>query len=121
MPAATKAAPPPVVLRSSGTVMLSRVAHSLYWMSRYIERAENVSRLLEVNLQFIFDFQAFDVASQDQHWESLILSSGDEELFGSLYPQADSRTVTEFFAFDLRNPCSILSCVYAARECADDP
>ncbi len=116
MPVASKSSQPPLLLRPTGTVMLSRVAHSLYWMSRYIERAENVSRLLEVNLQFIFDFQVFDPADQDQHWESLILSSGDEELFGSHYDNADSRTVTEFFAFDLRNPCSILSCVYAARE-----
>ncbi len=96
--------------------MLSRVAHSLYWMSRYIERAENVARLLEVNLQFLFDFQDFDATKQNQHWESLILSSGEEELFAKLYGPADSRSVTEFFAFDLRNPSSILACVYAARE-----
>lgn len=102
--------------RVQSTVMLSRVAHSLYWMSRYIERAENMARLLEVNLQFIFDFQGYDTAKQNQHWESLILSSGDEELFEKLYDTADSRSVTEFLAFDLRNPNSILACVYSARE-----
>ncbi len=96
--------------------MLSRVAHSLYWMSRYIERAENIARLLEVNLQFLFDFQDFKTTNLHQHWESLILSTGDEELFAKHYDTADSRTVTEFLAFDLRNPASILSCVYAARE-----
>jgi uncharacterized alpha-E superfamily protein len=116
MPPDTKAAPPILNLRPEGTVMLARVAHSLYWISRYIERSENIARLLEVNLQFIFDFQAFDPTNQDQHWDSLILSSGDEELFAKLYETADSRTVTEFFAFDLRNPGSILSCVYSARE-----
>ncbi len=96
--------------------MLSRVAHSLYWMSRYIERAENMARLLEVNLQFRFDFQDFNDPKLNQHWDSLILSSGDEELFAKLYEVADSRTVTEFLAFDLKNPGSILSCVYSARE-----
>jgi len=115
MPPVTRSAPPTLNLRPEGTVMLSRVAHSLYWISRYIERAENVARLLEVNLQFLIDLQAAD-ANQDQHWDSLILSSGDEELFAEHYETADSRTVTEFFAFDLRNPCSILACVYAARE-----
>jgi uncharacterized alpha-E superfamily protein len=96
--------------------MLSRVAHSLYWMSRYIERAENIARLLEVNLQFQFDFQSLDAARIDQHWESIILSSGDEELFAKLYQAADHRSVNEFLAFDLRNPGSILASVYAARE-----
>jgi uncharacterized alpha-E superfamily protein len=102
--------------RPQATVMLSRVAHSLYWMSRYIERAENVARLLEVNLQFLVDFQDLQSAARDQHWASLVLSTGDEELFAKLYDRADSQTVTEFLAFDLRNPGSILACVYAARE-----
>jgi uncharacterized alpha-E superfamily protein len=96
--------------------MLSRVAHSLYWMSRYIERAENIARLLEVNLQFLLDFQRYDDAHLKEHWGSILASSGDEELFARYYPAADSRTVTEFFSFDVRNPSSILSCVNAARE-----
>ena len=102
--------------RPQATVMLSRVAHSLYWMSRYIERAENIARLLEVNLQFLLDFQGYDDAHLKEHWGSILASSGDEELFARHYPVADSRTVTEFFSFDLRNPNSILSCVFAARE-----
>ncbi len=102
--------------RLQATTMLSRVAHSLYWMSRYIERAENTARLLEVNLQFLVDFQNVADSKLNQHWESLILSTGDEESFAKLYDTADSRTVTEFLAFDLKNPNSIFSCVYAARE-----
>jgi uncharacterized alpha-E superfamily protein len=96
--------------------MLSRVAHSLYWMSRYIERAENIARLLDVNLQFLTDFQDITHTKLNTYWESLILSTGDEELFGKLYPAANSSSVTEFLAFDLRNTGSILACVYAARE-----
>ncbi len=102
--------------RLQATTMLSRVAHSLYWMSRYIERAENTARLLEVNLQFLVDFQNVADSKLNQHWDSLILSTGDEEAFAKLYATADSRTVTEFLAFDLKNPNSIFACVYAARE-----
>jgi uncharacterized alpha-E superfamily protein len=102
--------------RPQATVMLSRVAHSLYWMSRYIERAENVARLLEVNLQFLLDFQGFDDAALKEHWDSILASSGDQELFGTLGIAPDSRNVTNFLALDLRNPSSILSCVFAARE-----
>ncbi len=102
--------------RPQTNVMLSRVAHSLYWMSRYIERAENVARLLEVNLQFIVDFKEYDDAHLREHWGSILASSGDEELFHEHYDIADSQSVTEFFAFDLRNPSSILTSVFAARE-----
>ena len=105
------------VFRAQSNVMLSRVAHSLYWMSRYIERAENITRLLEVNLQLLLDFQDVeDDGALKDHWGSIIASSGSEELFDEHYDLADSHNVTAFFAFDLRNPSSILSCIYAARE-----
>lgn len=113
MPSAAKTP----AFRQQTSVMLSRVAHSLYWMSRYIERAENTARLLEVNLQFLLDFQGLDDAKLREHWDSLILSSGDDELFAEIHKtNATSRTVTDFLAFDLRNPGSILSCVFSARE-----
>jgi uncharacterized alpha-E superfamily protein len=112
MTTTTTLAPPP--LRPQATVMLSRVAHSLYWMSRYIERAENVARLLDVNIQFLTDIQ--DGGTRLNTWESLVLSTGDQELFSEHYKNFDSRSVMEFMAFDLRNPGSILSSVYAARE-----
>jgi len=111
----SKAPSAPPLLRPQATIMLSRVAHSLYWMSRYIERAENVARLLDVNLQFLSDLQELPNVDQNT-WAPLILSSGQEELFNQYYETPDSRTVTEFLAFDLRNPDSILACVYAARE-----
>ncbi len=106
----------PLPPRPQATVMLSRVAHSLYWMSRYIERAENFARLLDVNLQLLLDFQGVTTTAVEEHWDSILLSSGDEKLFEEHYELADSRSVTEFFAFDRRNPNSILSCVDSARE-----
>lgn len=102
--------------RSQANVMLSRVAYSLYWLSRYIERAENITRLLEVHLQLLLDFQSIEDDSLKDHWSSIVASSGSEELFHELYPATTNETVTAFFAFDRRNPSSILACVYAARE-----
>ena len=77
MPPTRQTAPTPPE-RPQTTVMLSRVAHSLYWMSRYIERAENTARLLDVNLHFLADLQDLSGASQNT-WESLTRSSGADE------------------------------------------
>ena len=96
--------------------MLSRVADSLYWMSRYIERSENLTRLMEVNLQLMLDFESLDDERIKAHWEPIIRSTGDEELFYKLYDQADSETVTDFMTFSEKNPNSVLCCVMAARE-----
>lgn len=96
--------------------MLSRVADSLFWMARYIERAENIARIVDVNLQLLLDYQKLDDKAIRQHWEPLVLSLGDEELFGKLYKKADSTSVTDFLTFNPKNPNSILSSVVAARE-----
>jgi uncharacterized alpha-E superfamily protein len=96
--------------------MLSRVADSLYWMSRYIERAENIARLLEVNLQLMLDFQDMDDDKLKAHWEPILRSGGDEALFRELYDIADSQNVTDFLTFNTSNPDSILSSLFAGRE-----
>ncbi len=96
--------------------MLSRVADSLYWMSRYIERAENIARLLDVNLQLLLDFEEVDDDKLKGHWEPVIRAAGEEELFYELYDTADSQSVTEFLTFDRQNPSSIISCMLMARE-----
>ena len=92
--------------------MLSRVADSIYWLNRYIERAENVARFVEVNLNLLMD-SPVGVAQQ---WEPLISVTGDRALFQSLYPEATAEHVLNFLTFDERSPNSILSCVRAARE-----
>ena len=56
--------------------MLSRVAHSLYWMSRYLERAENTARLVDVNLQLLLDFRAGDEEPTD-YWLPIVDSTGE--------------------------------------------
>ncbi|WP_438481558.1 alpha-E domain-containing protein [Oleiharenicola lentus] len=96
--------------------MLSRVANSLYWMSRYIERAENIARLVDVNLQLLLDFRNLDDAGLAAHWLPIVQSSGDDELFQKLHPHTTGQTVTEFLVFQTENPNSIVSSISQARE-----
>lgn len=92
--------------------MLSRVADSLYWMSRYIERAENVARFIDVNYNLTLG-EGADLGGQ---WAPLIYTAGDQELFAELHGEPQRDRVLKFLAFDRQNPNSILSCVAAARE-----
>lgn len=92
--------------------MLSRVADSIYWMSRYVERAENVARFIEVNLQLMLDAPA----GEGQQWEPLVNTTGDHKTFAKRFGEATRQNVLHFLTFDAENPNSILSCVRAARE-----
>src|SRR5690349_356101 len=92
--------------------MLSRVADSIYWMSRYIERAENVARFIDVNLQLMLDSTSGD----DQQWLPLVNTTGDHEAFAKRGQEATQQQVMHFLTFDPENPNSILSCLRAARE-----
>ena len=92
--------------------MLSRVADSIYWLNRYIERAENVARFVEVNLNLLMD----NPVGMAEQWNPLIEVTGDRALFQQLYGEATSKNVLNFLTFDTRSPNSILSCVRAARE-----
>jgi uncharacterized alpha-E superfamily protein len=85
-------------------------------MSRYIERAENVARIVDVNLQLLLDYQSLDDDKLKEHWEPIVRSTGDEELFYTLYDSANSQTVTDFLTFNAQNPNSIVSCLTQARE-----
>src|ERR1019366_3770454 len=66
------------------TRMLSRVADSVYWMSRYIERAENVARFVDVNIQLMLDAPE----GQDQQWAPLVAITGDQSEFAKRYTAA---------------------------------
>ena len=97
------------------TMLLCRVADSLFWMSRYIERAENTARLVDVNLQRLLESDGSSKAAA-RHWEGILMAMGDLALFRSLYPEVTSENAMEFFTFNRDNPSSIISCIYAARE-----
>ncbi len=98
--------------------MLSRVANSLYWMSRYIERAENIARIVDVNLQLLLDYRSLDDKGLAAYWVPIVQTTGDEELFFKLYPEANGQTVTEFLVFRPDNTNSIISSIALARESA---
>ena len=92
--------------------MLSRVANSIYWLNRYVERADNVARFIDVNLNLILDFPT-GVAEQ---WEPLVLTTGDTPIFKERYGQATAENVIQFLAFDSEYPNSIVACLQRARE-----
>lgn len=96
--------------------MLSRVANTLYWMVRYVERADNLARLIDVNQQLLLDFESLDSERLRGFWQPIILSTGDEEAFGKLYDETGSQEVIRFLTDDPRNPNSITSCIALARE-----
>ncbi len=102
--------------RRPSDIMLSRVAASLYWTSRYLERAENTARLLDVNLQLLLDFNQLDDKTLKELWLPILKSSDEEEAFFKRYKQADSENVTEFMTFCVDNPNSVVACISAARE-----
>jgi uncharacterized alpha-E superfamily protein len=91
--------------------MLSRVAESIYWMSRYVERAENVARFIDVNLKIMLDD-----SGTEQQWWPLVNTTGDHADFEKRYGQAAQENVIRFLTFDRANPNSVISCLRAARE-----
>jgi len=93
--------------------MLSRVADALFSMSRYLERAEHVTRLLDVSFHLDLDLHGVVSERRDLHWRSLatILQQPLPEVAPGSLPSALSRSLT----FDLENPSSIMSCVSRSR------
>lgn len=92
--------------------MLSRVADSIYWMTRYLERTENVARFIDVNLHLMLDIEI----QEDQQWRPLVITTGDNMLFDETYGEANQENVVRFLTFDKNNPNSILSTLRIARE-----
>ncbi|MFO1340643.1 MAG: alpha-E domain-containing protein [Burkholderiaceae bacterium] len=94
--------------------MLSRTADHLFWMARYMERAENTARMLDVNYQTALLPQSAAVA--EQGWAGLLSISELTKDYSSRYGAINPRQVMAFMVKDERNPSSILSCLRAARE-----
>jgi len=93
-------------------VLLARYAESLFWMGRYVERAENLARIMDVTETFSRDSQGA------QNWYSVVQINADEERFSESYGEASAQAVRRFYMLDAANPTSILASVRAARECA---
>ncbi|MCP4475995.1 MAG: alpha-E domain-containing protein [Gammaproteobacteria bacterium] len=93
--------------------MLSRVANSVYWMNRYLERAGNMAHFIDVNIRLMMEMGLERETSQ---WKSLMQVSGDNEAFSQYYQDESEESVVQFLTFDKRNPNSIISCIEKARE-----
>jgi uncharacterized alpha-E superfamily protein len=92
--------------------LLSRVADSIYWLGRYIERVENVARFIDVNMNLQLDLP-LEPAYQ---WQPIIETSGDTKAFKERFGEATEQKVIQFLAFDPENSNSIFSCLRSARE-----
>jgi uncharacterized alpha-E superfamily protein len=92
--------------------MLSRVADSIYWLNRYIERAENIARFIDVNLYLMLDFSNVI----NEQWQPLVVTTGDSNFFAQNYGEATPENVINFLTFDSKYGNSILSCLHSARE-----
>ncbi|OCQ95953.1 hypothetical protein BCD67_22940 [Oscillatoriales cyanobacterium USR001] len=92
--------------------MLSRVADSIYWLNRYVERAENIARFADVNFNLMLD----SPTGITQQWEPLVKITGDLPLFQARYGEATAENVIQFLTFDTEYPNSIISCLRSARE-----
>lgn len=94
--------------------MLSRTADNLYWIARYMERAETTARLLEVGSRIALMPGAADETNTE--WESLLQASGTAAGFARKYGSPDQRSIETFLLFDRDNPSSVASCIARARE-----
>lgn len=92
--------------------MLSRVAKIIYWMARYIERAENTARLVNVTTNLVLDLPR----SANVGWEAIIEILGSDHLFYDHYDEASEKNILKFMIADLNNPGSLLSSLHNARE-----
>jgi uncharacterized alpha-E superfamily protein len=94
--------------------MLSRTADHLYWMSRYIERAENLARLLDVTHQM--SLVPKPERAENQNWGAILTLNSVEERFAASCDEATAKNVLHFMVMDPKNVSSIYSCLRAARE-----
>ena len=94
--------------------MLSRVASNLYWMNRYVERAENTARVLDVTWRMSLLVQ--EPRLKDQEWFAPLNITGTLFPFSGRHATVCAREVLHFMALDPENPSSIYSCARQARE-----
>ena len=93
--------------------MLSRTAANLYWLARYVERAEYLARVLEATLRLTALPLAYVGATNE--WESAVATAGCRKAFFARYSEANEENVSEFLAFSSENPSSIRNCIEIAR------
>ena len=93
-------------------MLLSSVAERVYWMSRYIERAENTARIILVNHNLLLDMPR----TKELGWEPLVAIMGSREAFYEHHAEATERNVIRYLVSDPHNPNSLVACLAQARE-----
>ena len=97
--------------------MLSRVADSIYWLARYVERADHLARFVDVTREFVLDLPAVkSTTPASDQWKPLISVTGDEALFFERYETADATSVIKFLTTDKQYSGSIICSLGQARE-----
>ena len=94
--------------------MLSRTADNLYWLARYVERAEYLARILDTTLRL--STLPLDYVGVSNEWESAVATAGCAGAFFAVHGEANEETVTDFLAFSSSNPSSIRNCFENARN-----
>lgn len=92
--------------------MLSRVAENLYWMARYLERAENTARFINSTTQVLLDLPR----GASFGWDVLLKAAGLDDLYGQTYAEPNEGDIMRFLIRDEHNPGSILASIHHARE-----
>ncbi|AGB46315.1 alpha-E domain-containing protein [Mesorhizobium sp. ESP6-5] len=93
-------------------MLLGRTANGLYWMNRYIERAENMARLVDAGLRMALT----RTQSASEEWNSVLLSAGSDITFKQKYPDYTAANVSDFLLRDTSNPSSTMSSIETARN-----
>lgn len=91
--------------------LLGRTAQGLFWMHRYIERAENMARLIDAGLRLSLT----NLSSENDEWQSVLVTAGVEGAYKAKYPDFEPRQIIDFLLSDLDNPSSVLSSIETAR------
>lgn len=104
--------PPNVSLLRVNLMLLGRTANGLYWMNRYIERAENMARLVDAGLRMALT-RTEDASGE---WHSVVVSAGSDAAFANRNTEYSAATVTDFLLRDTSNPSSVMSSMETARN-----
>ncbi|WP_321339811.1 alpha-E domain-containing protein [Breoghania sp.] len=95
--------------------MLGRTASSLFWLSRYVERSEDMARLVDVGYRISL-LPGVGNGGHREDWKSTLVSAGCEGGFFDLYDEMNEKNVVNYMLFDENNPSSVRSCLRTARD-----
>ena len=92
-------------------MLLGRTANGLYWMNRYIERAENMARLVDAGLRMALT----STQGAAEEWASVVISAGSDVAYGQKYQEHSAANVSDFLLRDTSNPSSVMASIETAR------